>query len=381
MDQVKSRIPEIGSSIFSTMSTLASEYDAVDLSQGFPNFETSEELKKMVTKAMASGFNQYAPMPGIFALREAVSNKVYSLYNKRYNPETEITITAGATQALYTAITAFVLPGDEVIVFKPAYDSYEPSVKINGGIPVQVQMRGNDYTIDWDEIRSKISSKTKMIIINTPHNPSGRLFSKEDMMELEKIIVGTNIILLSDEVYEHLVFDGKEHQSAALFAQLAEHTLICASFGKTFHNTGWKIGYCIGPKRLMEAFRRIHQFQVFAVHHPSQVAFAEFLNNPSRYLELPEFYQKKRDFFISKISGSRFTFLPSEGTYFQVLDFSGISEESDVDFAKKLIKEHNLASIPMSVFNIDGQDNKKLRFCFAKTEDTLLKAARIICQI
>lgn len=373
-----SKLPDQKDSIFSIMSQLAARHNAIDLSQGFPNFETDEQLKDLVNKAMRDGYNQYAPMAGLPQLREQIVAKIDSLYGRKYDANTEVTVTNGATQALNSAITAFINKGDEVIVFKPAYDSYEPSIKINGGTPVLIQLQGKDFTIDWQEVESKISSRTKMIIINTPHNPSGTVLSREDMIKLESLLKDTNIILLSDEVYEHLIYDGNQHQSAALFPDLSSRAIICASFGKTFHNTGWKTGYCVAPAELMKEIRKVHQFVVFCINHPMQRAFAEYLKDPEHYLHLNKFYQQKRDKFLSLIQNSKFKGKPSAGTYFQVLDFSEITIESDVQFAKRLITDHQLATIPVSVFNIDEKDNKQLRFCFAKTDETLERAASIL---
>ncbi len=378
LQYTSSKLPDQKDSIFSIMSQLAVKHNAIDLSQGFPNFETDEQLKDLVNKAMRDGNNQYAPMAGLPELREQIVLKIEALYAKKYDPNTEVTITNGATQALNSAITAFVHKGDEVIVFKPAYDSYEPSIKINGGIPVLIQLNGKDFKIDWKEVEQKISPKTRMVIINTPHNPSGTVLSREDMLKLESLLKDTNIILLSDEVYEHLIYDGHQHQSAALFPQLSTRSIICASFGKTFHNTGWKTGYCVAPAELMKEIRKVHQFVVFCINHPMQRAFAEYLKDPEHYLNLNSFYQQKRDKFLSLIQNSKFKGKPSAGTYFQVLDFSAITSESDVEFAKRLITDHNLASIPVSVFNIDEKDNKQLRFCFAKTDETLKRAASIL---
>ncbi len=373
-----SKLPDQKDSIFAVMSQLATKYNAIDLSQGFPNFETDRQLKELVHKAMYDGYNQYAPMTGVPELREQIVLKIESLYGKKYDKDSEVTVTNGATQALNSAITAFIHKGDEVIVFKPAYDSYEPSIKINGGIPVLIELKGKDFKIDWEEVKQKITSRTKMVIINTPHNPSGTVLEREDMLKLESLLKNTNIILLSDEVYEHLIYDGKKHQSAALFKDLSSRTVICASFGKTFHNTGWKTGYCVAPAELMKEIRKVHQFVVFCINHPMQRAFAEYLKNPDHYLQLNKFYQEKRDRFLSLIGNSNFKGKLSAGTYFQVLDYSEISSESDVEFAKKLVSEHNLATIPVSVFNIDEKDNKQLRFCFAKTDETLEKAAAIL---
>ena len=373
-----SKLPNEKESIFSIMSQLARENDAIDLSQGFPNFSTDDHLKDLVDKAMKDGYNQYATMAGVMELREEISQKIKNLYNRNYDPETEITVTNGATQAIYSAITAFVKKDDEVIVFKPAYDSYEPTIKLNGGIPVLVQLQGGEFKIDWEEVGRKISSRTTMLIINTPHNPTGTLLNREDMQRLQELLRNTNIILLSDEVYEHLIFDSNEHQSAALFPDLASRAIICASFGKTFHNTGWKMGYCVAPKYLMAEIRKIHQLVVFCVNHPVQRAFAEYLKSPEHYLQLGKFYQDKRDHFLDLIKNSKFTGKPSSGTYFQVLDYSAITGESAVDFSQRLVREYKLATIPVSVFNIDQKDNKQLRFCFAKTNETLEKAAMIL---
>ncbi|CAN5240942.1 pyridoxal phosphate-dependent aminotransferase [soil metagenome] len=373
-----SKLPNEKDSIFSIISQLAGSHNAIDLSQGFPNFETDDHLKDLVTKAMKDGFNQYAPMAGVKELREEIVQKISMLYGRSYNPETEVTITNGATQAINSAITAFVKSGDEVVVFKPAYDSYEPSIKINGGIPVLIQLRGEDFKINWEEVKQKIGPKTKMLIINTPHNPSGTLMDEDDMLHLQNLLKGTNILLLSDEVYEHLIFDGKKHQSVALFPDLASRSIICASFGKTFHNTGWKTGYCVAPASIMAEIRKVHQFVVFCINHPVQRAFAQYLKNPEHYLNLSKFYEEKRDRFLQLISGSKFKGEPSKGTYFQVLNYSEITDEADVMFTKRLITDYKLAAIPVSVFNIDQKDNRQLRFCFAKTNETLEKAAEIM---
>ncbi|NOR28726.1 MAG: aminotransferase class I/II-fold pyridoxal phosphate-dependent enzyme [Lutibacter sp.] len=379
--QFQSKLPEIPTSIFSIMSGLATKEDALNLSQGFPNFESDSKLIQLVNKAMVGGKNQYAPMPGIFSLREIIAQKMESLYGISYNPETEITITAGATQAIFTAIAATVKKDDEVIIFKPAYDCYEPTIELFGGKTIAVQLDPEEFSINWQEVKELITYNTKMIIINTPHNPSGRVLSKNDMLQLEALLKNTNILLISDEVYEHIIFDGEKHQSAALFPALTERTFITASFGKTFHNTGWKTGYCIAPAELTKEFRKVHQFNVFSVHHPTQVALAEYLKTPSNYLELGHFYQEKRDLFLSLLKDSRFEFIPSKGTYFQLLNFRNITDESDYDFAIRLTKEQKIAGIPISVFNENKYDSKVLRFCFAKTDETLKKAAEILCNI
>lgn len=379
--QFDSKLPEVSTSIFSVMSALANKHGALNLSQGFPNFKSDPKLIALVEKAMHNGYNQYAPMPGNIELRAAIAAKIDLLYHSSYHPETEITVTAGATQAIYTIISTFIKKDDEVIIFKPAYDCYEPTISLNGGKTIAIQLEAPNYSIDWTLVAEKINSNTKMIIVNTPHNPSGTVLTKNDMLKLEQLCKNTNIIVLSDEVYEHIIFDNAQHQSACLFPDLKSRSFVVASFGKTFHNTGWKIGYCCAPKALMEAFRNVHQFNVFSVHHPSQKALADYLKKPSNYLELSEFYQEKRDRFLSLIKDSRFAFSPAQGTYFQVLDYSEITKAYDVDFAKQLTIEKSIASIPLSVFNENKLDNKVLRFCFAKTDDTLVKAAEILNKI
>ncbi len=378
MKPIISKLPDLKTSIFSTMNALAREHDAINLAQGFPNFEPDVHLKSLVNKAIQEGYNQYAPMEGIFSLREIIAEKIEALYGAKYHPETEITITAGATQALFTAITTFVRPGDEVIVLKPAYDCYEPAIIANGGIPILVQLRDPLYEVDWDVFRSCITEKTKMVIINTPHNPSGGILRREDLKELEKSLRDSNIIVLSDEVYEHIVFDGQKHFSMSGDKDLASRSMVCASFGKTFHSTGWKMGYCAAPDTLMKEFRKIHEFNVFCVNHPIQRALATYLIKQEHYLDLNSFYQAKRDLFLEGIAGSRFRFTPSRGTYFQLLDYSDISEESDIELSRRLTIERGLASIPISIFNCSGMDHKQLRFCFAKTTDTLKKAVDIL---
>jgi len=363
------------------MSALAHQEKAINLSQGFPDFESDSKLIQMVNKAMLNGKNQYAPMQGIFSLRREISEKVEMLYGVSYNPETEITITAGATQAIFTALAATIKKGDEVIIFKPAYDCYQPTIELFGGKAIAVQLNPEEFSIDWQHVKGLITNKTKMIMINTPHNPSGRVLSKKDMIELEALLKDTNIMLLSDEVYEHIIFDGEKHQSACLFPALAERTFITASFGKTFHNTGWKVGYCLAPKVLMKEFQKVHQFNVFSVNHPTQVALAKYLQEKSNYLDLGNFYQQKRDLFLDLIKDSRFEFTPSKGTYFQLLNFKNITNENDCNFAIRLTKEKKIASIPISVFNENNYDSKVLRFCFAKTDETLKKAADILCKI
>lgn len=379
--QHQSKLPNVSTTIFTVMSALANEYKALNLSQGFPNYPSSQKLNDLVTNAMNSGYNQYAPMAGNLDLRLAISNKYQLLYKSTYHPEKEITVTAGATQAIYTIISAFIRPNDEVLIFKPAYDCYQPAIEVNGGKTIAIQLSAPDYKVDWKEVASKINSRTKMIIINTPHNPSGTIWSKEDMLQLQKLTEDTNIIVLSDEVYEHIIFDGEKHQSICLFNDLKQRSFITASFGKTFHNTGWKIGYCCAPEDLMMEFRKVHQFNVFSVNHPAQKGIADYMQDVETYLGLNDFFQQKRDLFLNLISESRFRFTPSKGTYFQVLDYSNITDEHDVDFAKHLTKKFKIASIPLSVFNENNKDDKVLRFCFAKTDKTLVQAAEILSQI
>ena len=376
-----SKLPDVGTTIFTVMSKLAHQEGAINLAQGFPGFDSDPKLQQLVTKAMSDEYNQYAPMPGVYGLREQIANKINTLYGSDYHPESEVTVTAGATQAIYTIVSAFIRPGDEVIVLKPAYDCYEPAVTVNGGTIVPIQLKAPLYKVNWSAVERAITTKTKMLFINTPHNPTGTILDKEDMMELSRILKGTDIILLSDEVYEHIVFDGKKHESVARYPELRARSFITASFGKTFHNTGWKMGYTVAPKALMEEFQKVHQFNVFSAHHPSQKAFATYLKEPEHYLKLNDFFQQKRDLFLDLIKDSRFKVTPAAGTYFQMLDYSEITQEEDVDFAKRLTKDHKVASIPTSVFNLHQEDFKMLRFCFAKDDETLKKAATILCEI
>jgi len=375
---MKSKLPKASTSIFAVMSKMAADYHALNLSQGFPNFKSDPLLIEMVNQAMKDGHNQYAPMPGDLDLREVISQKTQNLHQKKYHPVTEITVTAGATQAIFTVIAAVIEKGDEVIIFTPAYDCYDPSIELFGGKTIPIQLKAPGYKPDWNEVEDRITNKTKLIIINTPHNPSGMIFSKKDMMTLQELVEKNNLLVLSDEVYEHIIFDGNTHFSAARFPALASRSFITASFGKTFHNTGWKMGYCLAPENLMTEFKKVHQYNVFSVNNPIQKALAEYLKTPERYLGLSAFYQQKRDLFLDLIKDSRFTIIPSKGTYFQMLDFSKISQESDIAFSERLTKENKIASIPTSVFNSHGEDFKQIRVCFAKTDETLEKAAVIL---
>ncbi|PQB05646.1 methionine aminotransferase [Aureitalea marina] len=373
-----SKLPDVGTTIFTVMSKMAVDHNAINLSQGYPDFPSDPALIELVVRAMRDGLNQYAPMPGLLSLREAISEKTASLYGRLYDPVSEVTVTAGATQALFTAISAFIYPGDEVILFAPAYDSYLPAVELYGGKARVVQMKPPAYKPDWEEVESLITDRTKMLVINSPHNPTGTVWDEQDMKTLQDLAVRYDFMVLSDEVYEHIIFDGIHHQSASKFEALAQRSLVTASFGKTFHNTGWKLGYCLAPSGLMEEFRKVHQYNVFSVNRPVQEGLAAYLKDPRNYLNLGQFYQEKRDHFLKMVSGSRFELLPSSGTYFQLLDYSSISDEGDVQFAESLTVEKGLATIPTSVFNPGGEDFRQLRVCFAKTTETLDKAAEII---
>jgi len=378
---LKSKLPNTEQSIFATMSKLAAGHQAINLSQGFPDFDISGELIERVHYYMKAGFNQYAPMPGTERLRQAISTKVLKDHGVTYDPDSEINITAGATQALYTAISAFVRDEDEVIIFEPAYDAYAPAVRLNGGNVKFVQMDLPDYTINWSHVAKLMTNRTKMIIINTPHNPTGSLINEEDMTQLERMTNNSDIVILSDEVYEHLIFDGLQHQSVCRFPELARRSLVVGSFGKTFHATGWKMGYVLAPENLMKEFRKVHQWVVFAVNTPIQMALADLLQDDKNYKNLPAFFQQKRDFFLDLIKNSRFRPVPCKGTYFQCLDYSAVSDENDLDFARRLTIDHKIASIPLSPFYMNSRDDKILRFCFAKKDETLVQAAKILCKI
>ncbi len=380
-NSIQSKLPLAGTTIFTVMSKLATEHKAVNLSQGFPDFESSPELISLVNSYMKKGLNQYAPMQGIISLRERICEKMEKLYSAKYNPESEVTITAGGTQAIFTAITAMVHEGDEVIIFSPAYDCYSPAVELCGGRPVYVQLDYPKYLVNWERVRKLFNHRTRMIIINTPQNPTGTILTAQDISKLEQITRDTNIVVVSDEVYEHVLFDGYEHQSVARFPKLAERSFIVFSFGKTFHNTGWKTGYIIAPENLMAEFRKVHQFNVFSVNTPIQHALADFMKEEKNYSGIAGFYQKKRDFFASSLKNSKFQLLPSAGTYFQLLDYSKITQEKDTDFAIRLTKDFGVASIPISVFYQKNVESHALRFCFAKTEETLEKAAEILCRV
>jgi methionine aminotransferase len=372
---VKSKLPDIGVSIFAVMTRLANEHKAINLSQGFPDFDCDPALVEAVAAAMRAGHNQYAPMPGVLALREAIVAKVEQCYGARYDAATEVVVTSGATAGLYATLTALVQPGDEVVLFEPCYDSYVPVIRLSGGTPVFVSLRYPDYTVDWDEVRRAITPKTRAILVNTPHNPTGMTWSADDMHRLASLVDGTDIIVIGDEVYEHIIFDGARHESLLRYPDLRARSVVISSFGKTFHTTGWKVGYCVAPQPLMTEVIRIHQFMTFTVHSASQVAFAEFVRRDPTARDLSAFYQAKRDLFLQLIEGSRFKPLACGGTYFQLLDYSDITRDADKDAALRILKEHGVASIAVSAFLYKDTGGPVLRFCFAKKEETLTAAA------
>jgi len=378
---ITSKLPNVGTTIFTVMSGLATEHGAINLSQGFPNFNPSERLQRLVFEHMQRGDNQYAPMPGVPLLRARIAEKMSRLYGQPLNPDTEITVTAGGTQAIFCAIAAFVQPGDEVILIEPCYDSYRPSVETVGGRVVAYALSAPDYRIDWAAVGRLISPRTRMICINTPNNPTGTLLREADMLALSNLLKNTDVLVLSDEVYEHLIFDGEPHASALRYPDLYARSLCIYSFGKTYHNTGWKTGYCIAPPELTREFRKVHQFNVFSGNHPMQAAFADFMADPSEYAGLPEFYQKKRDAFQQAMAGTRFRPVHCSGTYFQLYDYSAISNEPDLDFCKRLTIEFGVAAIPVSSFFFDKRDDKVIRFCFAKTEDLLEQAGEKLREV
>jgi methionine aminotransferase len=381
-EMLRSKLPAGGVSIFAVMTRLANEVGAINLSQGFPDFETSPQLVESVARYMRDGHNQYAPMPGVLALREAVSAKIEALYGRRYDPVTELTITTGATEGLFAAVTAFVHPGDEVLLFQPAYDSYTPAVTLSGGIPVYVTLRYPDYRIDWEEVRRAVTPRTRVIVINTPHNPTGMMWSEADVRELARVLSGTNAVVISDEVYEHITFDGARHESLARYAEIADRAVVISSFGKTYHTTGWKIGYCAAPPALTTEIQRIHQWITFAVNGAVQMAYADAVRRDPWCRDVTAFYQDRRDRFLSLIRESRFRPMACRGTFFQMLDYSAITDERDSDFALRLTREHGVAAIPISPF-LDGTEpaGPVLRFCFAKRDSTLERAAERLVRV
>jgi len=374
MTPITSKLPQVGTTIFTTMSALAAEVGAINLSQGFPDYECSPQLIELISKAMREGYNQYAPMAGYLPLREAIAQKVENLYGAQYDPVTEITITAGGTQAIFTAISAIVNPNDEVIIFEPAFDCYAPAIKVMGGVVKSLELNPADYSIPWDMVKKLVSNRTRLIILNSPHNPTSTILHARDIAQLSEIVKNRDILILSDEVYEHLIYDGETHQSMARYPELKERSFIVASFGKLFHATGWKVGYCLAPAYLMEEFRKVHQFLVFSVNTPMQHAFAQYLRNEEVYTTLPEFFQEKRDYFRRGLAQTQFELLPCYGSYFQSVRYDKLTNESDVDFSLRLTKEAGVACIPTSAFYTNGTDLHTLRFCFAKKQETLDKA-------
>lgn len=380
--QINSKLPHIGTTIFTVMSKLANDCGALNLSQGFPSFDCSPNLVDLVTKYMKKGLNQYAPMAGVQPLREMLAHKTEKLYGVKFDANTEITITSGATEVIFAAVAATINIGDEVIVFEPAYDSYVPAIELAGGKPVYITLTPqNNYQIDWQEVKNKISDKTKMIMLTTPHNPVGTVLSKEDLDALAQLVQGTDILILSDEVYEHIIFDDNQHLSLITHPMLKDRTFVCNSFGKTFHVTGWKIGYCIASEALTSEFRKVHQFLTFSSNTPIQFALAEYLEDESRYLTLPAFYEAKRDKFLQSIAHSRLKFVPSAGSFFQSVDYSAITDEHDYDLAIRLTHEIGVASIPLSVFYHKKNDYKILRFCFAKDDEMIEMAGERLSKL
>jgi methionine aminotransferase len=371
---IQSRLPRVGTTIFTVMSALAQQHGAVNLGQGFPDFDCDPRLVDAVTDAMRRGLNQYPPMTGVPALREAVAAKIAALYGRTYDPSTEITITAGATQAILTAILAIVHPGDEVIVLDPCYDSYEPNITLAGGTAVHVPLTPGGFRPDFERIAQALTPRTRALIVNTPHNPSGTVWSAEDMLRLQALLAPTQVLVIADEVYEHMVYDGREHQSLARFPGLAGRSFIVSSFGKTYHVTGWKVGHVAAPAPLMAEFRKVHQFNVFTVNTPVQHGLAAYMADPAPYLQLAAFYQRKRDLFRKGLGATRFKLLPCEGTYFQCVDYAEISDESEESFCRRLTTEVGVAAIPLSSFYPDGFEQRIVRFCFAKKDQTLQQA-------
>jgi methionine transaminase len=378
---VETKLPAVGTTIFTVMSTLAAEKGAVNLGQGFPDFDCDPKLVQAVTDAMTRGLNQYPPMTGVPALREAVAAKIEAMYGRKYDPAAEITITAGATQAIITAVLAVVRPGDEVIVLEPCYDSYVPNIELAGGTVVRVPLVPGTFRPDFDKIAAALNPKTRAILVNTPHNPSATVWTREEMLRLQDLLAPTDTLLISDEVYEHMVFDGQQHQSAARFPGLAARAFIVSSFGKTYHVTGWKVGYVAAPASLTAEFRKVHQFNVFTVNTPVQHALASYMADPQPYLQLPAFYQRKRDLFREGLKRTKFRVLPSEGSYFQCVDISAVSKLGEADFCKWLTTEIRVAAIPLSAFYGNGFDQHVVRFCFAKKEETLNTAIERLAKL
>jgi methionine aminotransferase len=378
---LSSKLPDVGITIFTVMSGLAAQCEAINLSQGYPDFDAHPDLIDYVNEFMREGLNQYAPMQGIPDLRHGIADKGRKLYDADIDPDTDVTVTSGATEALYAAITAVVHPGDEVIVIEPAYDAYVPVIALNGGVPVYQPLAFPEYACDWNRIADAITSRTRLLIINSPHNPTGTALGADDIAALRQIVARHDLFILSDEVYEHIIFDGRRHESMLRYPDLAARSFVISSFGKTYHTTGWKIGYCIAPAALTAEFRKVHQFLTFASNTPIQHAYARIMQREALYLQLADFYQQKRDAFLRMMQESRFTPLPCSGTYFQMMDYSAISTEPDEAFARRLTAEYGVAAIPPSVFYHDRQDHRVLRFCFAKQDQTLMRAAERLCRI
>lgn len=376
-----SRLPGVGTTIFTVMSRLAAECGAINLSQGFPDFSASPELFDLVSRHMRAGSNQYAPMAGVPSLREAIVQRSGELYGTRYDAEDEVTVTAGGTQAIFTAVTALVRPGDEVVVVEPVYDSYVPAIELAGGRAVRASLSPPGYRPDWSRIGALLSPRTRMILVNSPHNPTGSVFTAGDLDALAALVRGTDIVVLSDEVYEHIVFDGARHESVSRHPELAERSFVVGSFGKTFHVTGWKVGWALAPRELMAEFRKVHQFVVFTVNTPVQLALADYMADPGRWLELPAFYQRKRDLFRAGLASTRLVPLPCSGTYFQLASYARVSDEPDRVLAERLTREIGVASIPVSAFHADGRQDRVLRFCFAKSDETLSRACERLARL
>lgn len=381
MIHINSKLPTVGTTIFSVMSKLAQEHNAINLSQGFPDYPTDKKLIEIINQAMLAGHNQYAPMQGLADLRATIAQKMMTNHNANYDHETEITITAGGTQAIFTAIASVINPGDEVIIFEPAYDSYAPTVKLFGGLVKPFVLHAPDYVIDWEMVKKLFSANTKMIILNSPQNPTGSILSKADIEALIKLTKDSDVLILSDEVYEHIIFDGEQHESVAQYPELIERSFVIASFGKLLHTTGWKLGYCLAPAKLMAEFRKVHQYNVFSVNTPMQLGIANYLRDDSIYKNISMFFQQKRDLFNSLLSETKFKLLPCKGSYFQCVSFAHLTDESDVEFAKRIIVEFGVASIPVSAFYTNKTDDKILRFCFAKEQKTLEAAVEKLMRI
>lgn len=379
--QIRSKLPNVGTTIFTVMSGLATETRAVNLGQGFPDFPMSSELTSLVNQAMNDGYNQYAPMPGWMPLRESIAEKINFLYGASVNPDTEITITPGGTYAIYTAFTTFLEQGDEVIVMEPSYDSYVPNIEVNGAKAILVNLLLPGYNIDWKTVRSRVNSKTKAIIINSPHNPTGSVLKEDDIEQLRSIVAGTNIFIISDEVYEHIIYDDVAHQSILRYPDLFERSFVCFSFGKVYHCTGWKLGYCVAPAALTSEFRKVHQFNCFSCNTPAQVGLAEYLKRRDSYLSLPTFFQQKRDYFIELMKQTRFTLFHSAGSYFICASYEKITDEPDKEFCIRMTKEVGVATIPVSAFYRSGKDDKVIRFCFGKNEETLTRSVERLLRL